>query len=202
MNRRIYIFLVVLLSIMSAYGYELDWEASTTVNVGSGSFAPSLIMDNKAGTVTQSKGVYERGYIYHSLEPDKKFSYSFGLDGYVQGVSSVDYMRWNHEEKVFEMIPRRPAPFTLQQLYGQIKYRSLYVMAGMKEHDRTFLENSLSSGDLTISNNARPIPQVKFGFFDFVNIPFTQGWAQIIGDIAYGKFTDSKWNEDHFGFVN
>lgn len=75
-------------------------------------------------------------------------------------------------------------------------------MAGMKEQDRTFLDNPLSSGDLTVSNNARPIPQVRAGFYDFVNIPFTQGWVQIIGDIAYGKFTDARWNEDHFNYYS
>ena len=72
----------------------------------------------------------------------------------------------------------------------------------MKENDRTFLNNPLSSGDLTVSDNARPIPQVKVGFYDFVNIPLTNGWVQIIGDIAYGKFTDKKWNEDHYNYYN
>ncbi|MDE5551848.1 MAG: capsule assembly Wzi family protein [Muribaculaceae bacterium] len=72
----------------------------------------------------------------------------------------------------------------------------------MKENDRTFLNNPLSSGDLTVSNNARPIPQARIGFYDFVDIPLTRGWVQIIGDIAYGKFTDSKWNRDHYNYYN
>ncbi len=191
---------VVAMSVAPAAGFELDWEATTAVNAGTGPFTPSLIMANRAGTLTQSKGIYERASVFSPLDPEKRFDYSFAVDGYVQATSAVDYRRWNDATQTFEMIPRRPAALTLQQLYGMVKYRSLFLMAGMKEHDRTFLNNPLSSGDLTMSNNARPIPQVKIGFYDFVNIPLTYGWVQIIGDIAYGKFTDSKWNKQHFNY--
>lgn len=201
--RRIFLF-TMLCSLISfpAFSFELNWEASTTVNAGSGPFTPSLIMANRGGVITQSKGIYERASIFCPLHPEKRFSYSFAVDGYVQATSGADYRRWDDQKHGFEYIKRRPAAVTLQQLYGEIKYRSLFLMAGMKENDRTFLNNPLSSGDITVSNNARPIPQVRVGFYDFVNIPFTNGWVQIIGDIAYGKFTDSKWNEDHYNFYN
>lgn len=194
--------MIVFTLFQSVRAFELNWEASTTANVGSGPFAPSLIMANRGGTVTQSKGLYQRAAIFCPLDSGKRFSYSFGVDGYVQATSAVSYSRWNEERKAMEMIPRRPAVATLQQLYGLIKYRSLFLMAGMRENDRTFLNNPLSSGDVVVSNNARPIPQVRIGFYDFVNIPLTNGWVQIIGDIAYGKFTDAKWNEDHFNYYN
>ena len=193
---------LLLCSVAPASAFELNWKASTTANVGTGPFAPSLIMANRAGTVTQSKGVSERVSIYAPLEPEKRFSYSFCADGFVQATSAVDYARWNESAGKWEQIGRRPAALTLQQLYGEIKYRSLFLMIGMKENDRTFLNNPLSSGDVTVSNNARPIPQGRVGFYDFVNIPLTQGWVQIIGDIAYGKFTDSKWNTDHYNFYD
>lgn len=202
MKRSIHFILFLLIPFVSIFGFEMNWEASTTVNAGTGKFAPSLIMANRAGTVTQSKGVYERAGLFHELNPKDRFSFSFGVDAYIQATSSVDYDRWNVDEEKFEAIPRRPSVFVLQQLFGEIKYRSLYLLAGMKEHDRSFIDNPLSSGDLTISNNARPIPQVKVGFYDFVDIPFTNHWAQIIGDIAYGKFTDSKWNKDHYNYYN
>lgn len=189
-------------SVAAIRAFELNWEATTTVNVGTGPFAPSLIMANRAGTVTQSKGIYERASIFAPLEPEKRFSFSFGADGYLQATSAVDYTHWNADKQEFITTGRRPAVATLQQLYAEIKYRSLYLMAGMKENDRTFLNNPLSSGDLTVSNNARPIPQVRIGFYDFVNIPLTNGWVQIIGDIAYGKFTDAKWNKDHYNYYN
>lgn len=202
MKKFIFFLIASAMAWVHAGAFELEWEASTTVNAGSGPFAPSLMMANRAGTLTQSKGIYERAAIFCPLQPERRFSYSFGIDGYVQATSAVDYRRWDPAAEEFNMIPRRPAAATLQQLYGLIKYRSLFLMAGMKENDRTFLNNDLSSGDLTVSNNARPIPQVRVGFYDFVNIPLTNGWVQIIGDIAYGKFTDAKWNEDHYNYYN
>ncbi|MDE6637274.1 MAG: capsule assembly Wzi family protein, partial [Muribaculaceae bacterium] len=202
MNRYFLILLFLVVYSSSAYSFELDWEASTTVNAGSGGFAPSLIMANRGGTITHSKGVYERAGIFHKLEPDKRFSYSCGLDAYVQATSTVDYMKWNSDTKEFSMFARRPSYAVIQQLYGLIKYRSLFLSVGMKEHDRTFLDNPLSSGDITLSNNARPVPQVRVGGYDYVNNPFTQGWVQIIGDIAYGKFMDSNWNKDHYNYYN
>lgn len=202
MKTRFLSLLFFILVYTSAFCIEINWEASTTANVGTGPFAPSLIMANRGGTITQSKGIYERGAIFAPLQPEKRFSFSFGADIYFQATSAVDYRKWNTHTKEFDWIPRRPAPFTLQQLYAEIKYRSLFLMAGMKENDRTFLNNPLSSGDLTVSNNARPIPQVRIGFYDFVNIPLTNGWVQIIGDIAYGKFTDSKWNRNHYDYYN
>ncbi|MDE5773878.1 MAG: capsule assembly Wzi family protein, partial [Muribaculaceae bacterium] len=202
MKRFLHLLILISLSLLNSFAFELDWEASTTANVGTGPFAPSLIMSNRAGTITQSKGIYQRASIICPLEPDKRFTYSFGADAYIQATSAVDYDRYNPDTKTFDPIARRPAVATLQQLFGEIKYRSLFLMVGMKENDRTFLNNPLSSGDMTVSNNARPIPQARIGFYDFVNIPFTRGWAQIIGDIAYGKFTDSKWNTDHYNYYN
>ena len=57
--------------------FSMGWKASTTANVGTGDFAPSLIMANRAGTITQSMGVYERASIFKTLEPEKRFSYAF-----------------------------------------------------------------------------------------------------------------------------
>lgn len=202
MNKKFITLIFLVIFFAKGYPFELNWESSTFVNVGTGDFAPSLIMANRGGTITQSKGVYERVALFCPLEPKKRFSYSFAIDAYAQATSGISYSQWNYREKKLCMKSRRPAAVTLQQLYGMVKYRSVFLMAGMKEHDRTFLNNSLSSGDLTLSNNARPIPQIRVGFYDFVDIPFTNGWVQIIGDIAYGKFTDDKWNEDHFNYYN
>ncbi|MBD5338293.1 MAG: capsule assembly Wzi family protein [Bacteroides sp.] len=202
MKRIIPTLIILAAASLPAGAIELEWEASTTVNAGSGPFAPSLIMANRAGTITQSKGIYERGAIWCPLQPSRRFSYAFGVDAYVQATSAVRYDRWDAAEGKFDAVARRPAAVTLQQLYGEVKYRSVYLMLGQKEHERTFLQDPLSSGDLTVSNNARPIPQGRIGFYDFVNIPLTNGWVQIIGDIAYGKFTDSKWTEDHYNYYN
>ncbi len=47
------------------------------------------------------------------------------------------------------------------------------------------------------SNNARPIPQIRLEVPDYVAIPGTHKWLHLKGHIAYGRFTDDKWQE-HF----
>ncbi|MDE6294655.1 MAG: capsule assembly Wzi family protein, partial [Muribaculaceae bacterium] len=158
MRRFISTLLLTTFTLLSLSAFELDWNASTTVNVGSGPFAPSLIMANRGGTVTQSKGIYQRASIECPLHPERRFSYAFGADGIIGATSAVDYARWDKTSGDWTTTARRPAVMTLQQLYGEVKYRSLFLLVGMKENDRTFLNNPLSSGDLTVSNNARPIP--------------------------------------------
>lgn len=73
-----------------------------------------------------------------------------------------------------------------------------FLSVGLKEEEWSLLNSELSSGDYLVSGNARPIPQARIGFLGFQNIPFTRGWLQIYGVIAYGKFTDGKWLENHF----
>jgi hypothetical protein len=64
------------------------------------------------------------------------------------------------------------------------------------------VDNELSSGDLIHSNNARPVPQVRAGFVDYQDIPFTNKWVQIDGTIAYGKMSDSNYQRDRYNYYN
>ena len=93
-----------------------------------------------------------------------------------------------------------PARVWIQQLYGEVKYRSLFLTVGLKEHDSALLDFRLSSGDFIESGNSRPIPEVRAGFVDFQDIPFTNGWVQIQGEISYGKLTDNGWLRDHYNY--
>ena len=46
-------------------------------------------------------------------------------------------------------------------------------------------------------NNTRPVPQVRVGIEEFTNIPFTNAWLKVKGHIAYGRFTDDRWQRDY-----
>jgi len=78
----------------------------------------------------------------------------------------------------------------VQQLYADFRYKILGLSVGMKERHNPHLNKQLSSGDLTLSDNARPIPQVEAGFPEFVTIPFTNGWLHVQGALSYGWFND------------
>lgn len=183
-------------------GYQLHWQASTTVNVGSGEFAPRLVSANIAGVLTQPVTFMERASLMRPVDKSKRFSYSFGVDAFLEATKATPYDRWSETDLHMYTHNQRPGTLVLQQLYGEVKFRGVYLMAGMQENSRSIFDGELGSGDLTLSNNARPIPQVRVGFIDFQNIPLTNGWVQIQGDIAYGKFADNNWLKNHYNYYN
>lgn len=179
-----------------------DWEASTTANIGIGNFAPYYIGSNTAGTLTQPITLMGRGKLYRELKTEKRFEYGFGADIIIDWAKPTQYNKYDVETESFYRHNQRPAYFWLQQLWGAIKYRGVFLIAGMKEFDRSIFNQSLGSGDIVQSNNSRPIPQIRAGFIDFQNIPFTNGWVQIQGEFAYGKTIDNKWMENHYNAYN
>lgn len=83
--------------------------------------------------------------------------------------------------------------FYFHQVYADFKYRSIGLSIGSKERINQFRNKYLSSGNMTLSNNARPIPQVEIGFPEFVNIPLTNEWVQVQGGLSYGWFLDDDY---------
>lgn len=182
--------------------YPIDMEYSLTGEAGSGEFAPYYISSLRHGRFTQANAIQAEASVKRGLEREKRFSYGFGatlVGGYA---SSVDYERYNFADKTWFKHPERPSSLWLQQLYGELKYRAVFFEAGLKEKESAFVNQSLSSGDLIYSGNTRPMPQVRVGFLDFQNIPFTKGWVQIGGEIAYGKMLDDGWLRDHYNYYN
>lgn len=178
--------------------YAIDWRAEAMVNAGGGDFAPYYMASNNHGIITQSKNALLRASIGRPWELDKRFSYGFSADIVGGYGSDVDYLRYSNGGMYDN--PQHPSRFWVQQLYGEIKYRSLFVTVGLKEHSSALLNSRLSSGDLVESGNSRPIPEVRVGFIDFEDIPFTNGWLQIQGEISYGKLTDGQWLKNHYNY--
>lgn len=90
---------------------------------------------------------------------------------------------------------RFTSEFVVQQLYAEVKYRSLSLLVGSKNYEPQLVDAELSSGELLFSGNARPIPQVRAGIMDFQPLRFVNDWVGIRGYLSYGKFTDSRWQE-------
>lgn len=84
----------------------------------------------------------------------------------------------------------------LQQAFVEANYKWLGIYAGSKETDSPLLNQQLSSGGLTWSGNARPIPQVAVGLFDYVKL-LSQVWFK--AEISYGKLTDNAYQKKQVG---
>lgn len=83
--------------------------------------------------------------------------------------------------------------FHFQQLYADFTYKNIKLSIGSKERAPLFKNELLSTGGMTLSNNARPIPQVEASLPDFVTVPYTKGLLEVMGGISYGKFIDDKF---------
>ncbi len=191
---------LVALSAHSAY--PLEWEATTTVNAGSRTFAPYYIMSNRDGRLSQAYGAQESAGLWRPLDLSRRFSYSFGVEAVAGMASDADYVRYNESAGAWYENARHPASFWLQQLWGEVKYRGVFLSVGMRDNDRSIFDSPLYSGDITLSDNARGIPQVRAGFIDFQDIPLTRGWVQIKREIAYGKLMDNNLLENHYNYYN
>lgn len=187
----------VIAAISTASATEnIEYTASVTAQATNGRYAPYMIGSWNSGRTTPGKGIWQSGTIYRPLDLDRRFSWSYGLEYSVGYSNSFAYERYNAGSWGVENV--RQAPARLIQLFGEVKYRAVYLLAGMKERSSRIVDGSLSSGDLVRSNNARPIPGVAAGFIDFVDIPLTNGWVQIDGEIMYGRFTDNGFTSKQF----
>lgn len=178
--------------------YPVAFEGSLYGGVGSNDFAPFYMNSNNGGRVTQSKNLLLDLSASHKMDTTRRFSYSWGIEALAGLSNKVAYARYNADSGTWGVSDQRPPAVWIQQLYAQVKWRSLYLQAGMKEEESMIVDPLLSSGDICVSKNARPIAAVRAGFIDYQNIPLTKGWVQIRGCISFGRFTDDKWKHTHF----
>lgn len=176
----------------------LVYEASTSGSVGSGDFAPYYMMSNNGGVLTQPKSFTLRAKAYKDLSLSERFSFSFGVDAL--GGYQSEYTQYDLADYPIAGQGKHPSAVLLQQLYGEVKYRSLFLSMGMKERSSALFNSRLGSGDFIESNNARPIPQLRAGFVDFQDFPGTKGWLQIQGELSFGKMVENGWYDEHFSF--
>ncbi len=190
------------LSLTAFAEYPINYEASLWANTGSGDFAPYYIASNRHGILTQKSNALLQLGAWRDMNMSKRFSYGFGASFITGYGSKNDYERYNPVTESFYTHAESPSWIWLQQLYGEVKYRGVFMTVGLKEQQSKMLNVDLSSGDLIESGNARPIPEVRAGFHDFQDIPFTNGWVQIDGEISYGKFTDNDYMRNHYNYYN
>lgn len=176
-------FLTVCAALISMSGMAQDQKTDTITfsaelrqTLSSGQHSPFWLVSNKQGLSS-----IDRGYGYFDIGASKKmdskkrFSWGAGVELAVPWKFTSD--------------------FVIQQLYGEVKYRSVSLMIGSKNRCSNLVDPELSSGELVFSGNARPIPQVRIGVMDFAPLKFTNDWVSLKGHVAYGKFTDSRWQE-------
>jgi len=160
----------------STYRYDVSINAS----LSSGEHTPFWLMSNRYGLSSPEKSNgYLRAGLFKEMKYDSRFSWDFGVD------LAVAY--------------HFSSTFIVQQLYAGVRWRSLNLTIGSKERQEGLINHKLGSGDMLLSENARPIPQVYLSVPEYEPIPGTNKWLSARGYFSMGLYTDGDWSRGHVG---
>lgn len=181
MKHRHIVFIAFLFALTS-FAYErgtIGRYKIEAMTANSSKQTPFWMLNNRYGlsSIDRYNG-YLRAAAFHDMDTTRRFSWGAGAD------LVVPYNFTSH--------------FVIQQLYGELKYRSLTLTIGSKERYMGVVNNELSSGDMVFSNNARPIPQIYFAMPEYQWIPKTNKWLAVKGFLSFGFFTDGRWQKSTF----
>lgn len=163
----------------SRLGHDIQYQATLQGTAGSGDVAPFWFSNNRYGLgTTEPNSGLVRASIKRDVSADslRHWRIGYGLDL----VGAV-----NHDSH-----------FVLQQIYGDFQFRAIRLSVGQKERPMEMKNPLLSSGGMTNSINARPIPQIRLELPDFWVIPRTKNWLALKAHIAYGMLTDNGWQRN------
>lgn len=169
----------------------IETDFSLTLGAASGDFVPFYQGALNGGRQTAAGNVQIEAAAISPLSLDQRLSWGAGVDLIADFAPGIEYSRYDAGKWTSSRVT--PGRARIQQLYGTAKWRGVFLTLGLKEETPAMGNRALSSGDLVWSGNARPIPGGRVGFIDFQDIPFTNKWVQIQGEVMYGKMTDSDW---------
>lgn len=175
----------VLFSSQYAVGQDNKDETEKTIyrleamgSAATGENTPFWIVSNRNGVVPLDAG---NGLLRAGVFHNQTFGNGF---------------RWTAGVDLVGAAPRYRNVY-LQQLYAEIGYKAILLSVGSKERYNSIVDKRLSSGDMVLSPNAKPIPEINFSIPEYATIPFTGGWLQVKGDFSIGKSFDSAYLEDY-----
>lgn len=181
---------------------KAEWGVDLVGNASSGDFAPYFIGSNNYA-LTPGKGqALTVARVLRQMSDKSKWDFGYGVELSAGYHTSNDYRRYNAADETWSVRSLRPSAVQLRQLYAEVRYRSLFLTAGMKQWSSPVINTELASGDFIEGCNARPVPQVRAGFNDFQDIPFTKHFLQVQGELSFGKFTDNDYYTDHFNYYD
>lgn len=155
----------------------LIYNVETSVNVGSGDYAPLWFTSNRFGLSSEEPN---SGYLRAGIEYNKSLKHRWHIGAGLDLAGAFN----------------STSGFRIQQAYADFSWRVLNLSIGSKERYSEGKNPLLSSGGLVEGSNTRPVPQVRVEIADYYTVPGTKGWFAFKGYIAYGRFVDDNWQED------
>jgi hypothetical protein len=158
---------------------NMQYKVEAQATAGSGDHNPLWLNANKYGLSSLDKNNgYLRAALVRPLANDslKTWGVSYGID------LATAY--------------NNTSSFIVQQAFFEGRWRKATLLLGSKELPMEMKNQELSSGSQVLGINARPVPQVRLSWPDYVDVPLTARWLQFKGHLAYGWFTDNGWQKD------
>ena len=158
---------------------DVRYGASLRGTAGGGDNAPFWFTNNRYGLGPVKNNTFQaRAFIIREADADscRKWRIGYGAD-LVAGYG-------NESE------------FCVQQAFFDVQWKMLRLSVGQKQRASELKNEELSTGGMTLGINARPIPQVRLEMPDFWAVPGTKGWLAFKAHIAYGFYTDNRWQRN------
>lgn len=164
---------------LSRLSENVQYSFTAQGTAGGGDNAPFWFTNNRYGLgTTQNNSGLARVALWRTVETDSLWFWRMGY--------GVDLASPINDENGY---------FCIQQAYADIEWKMLRLSLGQKERPSELKNPYLSTGGMTLGMNARPLPQVRLEMPDFWAIPGTKGIFSFKAHIAYGWYTDAKWQK-------
>ncbi len=173
---------------------SLQLNAGSLGTVAKQGYQPLWLVANRWGAITDQQYDASTYFGFRNTHVfGKKYSSKFNPTGVEQPLFYVNYganiINNNHFQNTI-----------FQEGYVKAGYKHLEIRYGRFKDIPGEVDKDLSSGSLGVSGNALPIPKLSIALTDYVNVPFTNGWLQVKGQLSHGwlgndRFLNSYYHE-------
>ena len=155
-------------------GDTINYFFESSAVTSSGGNAPFWFVSNNFGTISlKSPSISVRTGLNGNIDLNRSLRLLYGID-------IVD--RHSNKNGIF-----------IQQAYVSLKLGFITLKAGSWEEKLGNQDNSLSSGGIIWSGNAKPISQVGIFIPDYTPVPFSHGFVEFKGGIFHGWLGDNQY---------
>jgi hypothetical protein len=164
---------------VSRLGENVQYAFTAQGTAGGGDNAPFWFTNNRYGLgTTDNFSGLARVALWRTVETD-----------------SLWFWRMGYGVELASPINGQNGYFCIQQAYADIEWKMLRLSLGQKERPSELKNPYLSTGGMTLGMNARPLPQVRLEMPDFWTVPGTKSIFSFKAHLAYGWYTDAKWQK-------
>jgi hypothetical protein len=182
--KRLVLFFILILAAHCGYSQLLD---SLQVNAGligtvaKEGYQPLWLVSNRWGSVSDQQYDASTYVGFSNINWIGKNQNSF----YVKYGANI--INNNHFQNVI-----------FQEGFIKAGYKNLEIRYGRFKDIPGEVDKDLSSGSLGVSGNALPIPKLSIALTDYVNVPFTNGWLQVKGQLSHGWLGNNRYLNSYY----